>query len=54
MKKDYIIRLQGCDDCTYLKMNLTLEEFELIYEIGLKTLEVSKCSCMPTLHIKEV
>jgi len=54
MKKLYKILLIGCDDTTYIKIELEEEEYLLMKKIEIKSKKESTYGCMPTLKIKEV
>ena len=54
IKKKYEIVLDGCDDSTKFKMELTNEEFELLEKVSAKSNEASKYCCMPRMYLYEV
>jgi hypothetical protein len=54
MKKTYRISIDGCDDSTIFKMDLTDEEADLLYRISVLSERESKSQCMPILDIEEV
>ena len=49
--KLYKLGIHGCDDSTYLDLNLNQKEAELIKKICAKSVEVSTYGCMPTMEI---
>ena len=52
-KKTYVITLEGCDDETVFKMNLTEGEAILLEKVAAKANETSTYSCMPRMYIVE-
>lgn len=50
-EKTYMVSLDGCDDTTMFKMDLTEEEFNLIERLSIRSLDVSYYNCMPVLKI---
>ena len=52
--KKYKITLQGCDDCTYIPMELNEEEVQVIIKLSKRSKELSSYGCMPTLIIEEI
>lgn len=53
MKKTYVISVDGCDDSTIIREELTLEEYELLNTIAEKITNASEYGCMPTMEIEE-
>jgi len=49
--KTFRIALEGCDDTTYIDMDLTAEELALVERIAAKSEEASTYCCMPTLSV---
>lgn len=54
MKKKYRIRCQGCDDSTYVEMDFTDGEFNLIKSLCEKVTQTSETGCQPVMAIEEV
>jgi hypothetical protein len=54
MKKKYIIRLDGCDDSTYIAMELTEDQLEFVKLLCGKSYENSTYGCMPTMSVEEL
>ena len=52
-KKTYVITLEGCDDETVFKMDLTEREAILLEKVAAKANETSTYGCMPRMYIKE-
>ena len=52
-KKTYIITLEGCDDETVFKMDLTEGEAILLEKVAAKANETSTYGCMPRMYIEE-
>ena len=52
-KKTYIITLEGCDDETVFKMDLTEGEAILLEKVAAKANETSTYSCMPKMYVEE-
>ena len=51
--KLYDISVHGCDDNTYVEMELTQQEYELVKKIADKITETSTQQCMPRMYINE-
>lgn len=54
MKKIYEISVDGCDDSTEIKQELTFEEYEFLKMIAEKITNTSSYGCMPTMSIREI
>lgn len=52
-KKTYIITLEGCDDETVFKMELTEGEVILLEKVAAKANETSTYGCMPRMYVEE-
>ena len=52
-KKTYVITLEGCDDETVFKMDLTESEAILLEKVAAKANETSTYGCMPRMYIEE-
>ena len=52
-KKTYIITLEGCDDETVFKMDLTEGEAVLLEKVAAKANETSTYGCMPRMYVEE-
>ena len=52
--KKYKITLQGCDDVTYIPMELDEKDYELLTKLSIKSREISSYGCMPTMRIEEI
>ena len=52
-KKTYIITLEGCDDETVFKMDLTEGEAILLEKVAAKANETSTYGCMPRMYVEE-
>ena len=52
-KKTYVITLEGCDDETVFKMDLTEGEAILLEKVAAKANETSTYGCMPRMYIEE-
>ena len=47
------IELRGCDHTTFFPLIVNEEQLGLIELLSKKSQEISRCPCMPTLHIIE-
>lgn len=47
----YLITLRGCDDSTYMLMDLTEEERVVLEKIEVLSIRTSSSNCMPVLYI---
>lgn len=45
------VMLDGCDDSTYIPMEVTKEEQEFLEQLSVKSLQYSTYGCMPTMSI---
>ena len=52
-KKTYVITLEGCDDETVFKMDLTEREAILLEKVAAKANETSTYGCMPRMYVEE-
>ena len=52
-KKTYTITLEGCDDETVFKMDLTEGEVILLEKVAAKANETSTYGCMPKMYVEE-
>ena len=52
-KKTYVITLEGCDDETVFKMDLTEREAILLEKVSAKANETSTYGCMPRMYVEE-
>ena len=52
-KKTYVITLEGCDDETVFKMDLTEGEAILLEKVAAKANKTSTYGCMPRMYIEE-
>lgn len=52
-KKTYVITLEGCDDETVFKMDLTEGEAILLEKVAAKANETSTYGCMPRMYVEE-
>ena len=52
-KKTYVITLEGCDDETVFKMDLTEREAILLEKVATKANETSTYCCMPRMYVEE-
>lgn len=52
-KKTYVITLEGCDDETAFKMDLTEREAILLENVAAKANETSTYGCMPRMYVEE-
>ena len=52
-QKTYVITLEGCDDETVFKMDLTEGEAILLEKVAKKANETSTYGCMPRMYIEE-
>ena len=50
-KKTYVITLEGCDDETVFKMDLTEGEVILLKKVAAKANETSTYGCMPRMYV---
>ena len=53
-KKTYEISVQGCDDASVFKMELTKAEYEVIKRVCGECTATSTYNCMPTMDISEI
>lgn len=51
--KSYKITLEGCDDNTVFKMELTDDEYELVKKISVKANAMSTYDCEPRMYVEE-
>lgn len=51
-KKMYKIGLIGCDDSTYIDIELSDAEFELMKRISALSEQESSYQCMPTMSVR--
>ena len=49
--KKYQIKVSGCDDTTYVEMELDEKEFKLIYKLAELSHKNSSYGCMPVIKI---
>jgi hypothetical protein len=52
-KQTYEICLNGCDDDTTFKMDLTESEYQFLLRVSELANETSTYGCMPRLYVKE-
>ena len=52
-KKTYVITLEGCDDETVFKIELTEGEAILLEKVAAKANETSTYGCMPRMYVEE-
>ena len=52
-RKTYVITLEGCDDETVFKMDLTEGEVILLEKVAAKANETSTYGCMPRMYVVE-
>ena len=52
--KSYRIALQGCDDVTYIPMELDERDCELLTKLSIQSREISSYGCMPIMTIEEI
>ena len=52
-QKTFVITLEGCDDETVFKMDLTESEAILLEKVAAKANETSTYGCMPRMYIEE-
>lgn len=52
-KSSYILALHGCDDSTYMQVELTADEANLIAKIAALSEEKSEYRCMPVMALKK-
>lgn len=52
--KKYKITLQGCDDSTYIPIELDEKDYELLTKLSIKSREISSYGCMPIMRIEEI
>ena len=52
-KKTYVITLEGCDDETVFKMDLTEGEAILLEKVAAKANGTSTYGCMPRMYVEE-
>lgn len=52
--KKYRIGLHGCDDSTYIEMELNQEQFEFVKLLCKKSEENSDYTCMPIMEVEEL
>ena len=52
-KKTYVITLEGCDDETVFKMDLTEGEAILLEKVAAKANEIATYGCMPRMYVEE-
>lgn len=45
------VMLDGCDDSTYIPMEVTKEEQEFLEQLSVKSQQYSTYGCMPTMSI---
>lgn len=50
--KEYVLALHGCDDSTYIKAELTDEQYELIKILEDKFFKRHEYPCMPHMEVK--
>ena len=50
-QKTYLITLEGCDDETVFKMDLTEGEAILLEKVAAKANETSTYGCMPRMYV---
>ena len=53
-KKTYVITLEGCDDETVFKMDLTESETILLEKVAAKANGTSTYGCMPRMYVEEM
>ena len=53
MKEKYLIQIRGERDSTFLYMELTEEEKQLVERLEFLSIQVANQRGMPTIHIKE-
>lgn len=52
--KKYQVCLHGCDDSTYIEMELTTEQLEFMKKLEVLAEKNSDYVCQPTIEIKEL
>ena len=52
-KQTYEIRLNGCDDDTTFKMDLTESEYQFLLSVSELANKTSTYGCMPRLYVRE-
>lgn len=52
-KQTYEIRLNGCDDDTTFKMDLTESEYQFLLRVSELANKTSTYGCMPRLYVRE-
>lgn len=52
MIKKYVVALRGCDDSTYVDIEATDEEAQLLEEIAARVAAASDFRCQPTMEVK--
>lgn len=50
----YEVSVDGCDDSTTIRQELTFEEYEFLNTIAEKITNTSNYGCMPTMQVEEV
>ena len=50
-KRKYLISLVGCDDTTYLEKELSITEYQFLYNLSKEVNKNSAYSCQPTMEI---
>lgn len=53
-KTEYLLVLEGCDDSTYIKADLTPYDVKLLTELAEKFSEASTYCCMPVMDFKPI
>jgi len=53
-KKTYKIGLNGCDDSTWITIDLTSEELALVEKLVGLSEEASTYGCQPTMNVEEL
>jgi len=51
--KKYLVSLNGCDDETYIALELTDEQFRIIQKLSKMSEKSSGYSCQPTMSVEE-
>lgn len=51
-KRKYLISLVGCDDTTYLEKELSVAEYQFLYNLSKEINENSSYGCQPKMEVE--
>jgi hypothetical protein len=52
MKKQYTVKVSGCDDSTSIEIELTQAQFDIVDHIAKEITAASTCICMPRMSVQ--